>query len=419
MPLRFLLVSTHTEQMTGYSKVSHNLLRQLATLSPMVKVFHFGFQRAPMKIPKPMRQLPEGVVQYDAALNEEPREEGFGFNKFKEYVDMVNPDIVMFYNDAVIVNRFLQTLGLQNEDSPRPAFKIWVYLDQVYKNNAAPLIHHIEMFADKIFAFTEGWRTHLLTLLEDPTHADKVHVLEHGVDKSVFKPLAPQERATIRQGMGIPTDAKVFLNVNRNSDRKRLDLTIMSFVELIKRHLEDPYYLAFVTTARPEVGATYDLMNIYISELKRAGLDVEKYGKRIVIVDNGPPNLIADDAINHIYNACNYGINTSDGEGFGLCQLEHLATGAPQVVLDLGDYHAFLDDQCAVFVKPTEIRYLPARFGMGLYSESASPADIATAMESVEALTDVSRCVKKVEKRGWARICDPFLEMVASSAKKS
>lgn len=145
----------------------------------------------------------------------------------------------------------------------------------------------------------------------------------------------------------------------------------------------------------------------------------EKYGKRIVIVDNGPPNLIADDAINHIYNACNYGINTSDGEGFGLCQLEHLATGAPQVVLDLGDYRAFLDDQCAVFVKPTEIRYLPARFGMGLYSESASPADIATAMEEVEKLTDIPRCVKKVEKRGWARICDPFLEMVASAAKKS
>lgn len=405
--------------MTGYSKVSHNLLRQLATLSPMIKVFHFGFQRAPMKVAKPMRQLPEGVVQYDAALNEEPREEGFGFNKFKEYVDMVNPDIVMIYNDAVIVNRFLHVLGLQNEESPRPSFKIWVYLDQVYKHNATPLIHQIEMFADKIFAFTNGWREHLLTLLEDPTHADKVYTLEHGVDKSVFKPLAPQERATIRQGLGIPLDAKVFLNVNRNSDRKRLDLTIMAFATLLKRHPDDPYYLAFVTTARPEVGATYDLMSIFMNELKHAELDVEKYAKRVVIVDNGPPNLIGDDAINHIYNACNYGINTSDGEGFGLCQLEHLATGAPQVVLDVGDYRAFLDDECAVFVKPTEVRYLPARFGMGLYSQSASPDAIATAMEDVEIQSDVSRCVKKVEKRGWARICDPFLEMVAAAAKKS
>jgi glycosyltransferase involved in cell wall biosynthesis len=405
--------------MTGYSKVSHNLLRQLATLSPMVKVFHFGFQRAPMKVAKPMRQLPDGVVQYDAALNEEPREEGFGFNKFKEYVDMVNPDIVMFYNDAVIVNRFLHTLGLKDDDSSRPSFKIWVYLDQVYKNNAPALIHHIEMFAEKIFAFTENWKSHLVTLLEDPTsHADRVHVLEHGVDKSVFKSLAPQERATIRQGMGIPTDAKIFLNVNRNSDRKRLDLTIMAFVELMKRHPDELYYLAFVTTARPDLGATYDLMSIYMNELKRAGLEAEKYGKRLVIVDNGPPNLIVDDAINHIYNACNYGINTSDGEGFGLCQLEHLATGAPQVVLDVGDYRAFLDDECAVFVKPSQIRYLPARFGMGLYSESASPEEVATAMEAVTAL-DASKCAKKTEKRSWSRVCDPFLELVAAAAKKS
>lgn len=418
MPLRFLLVSTHTEQMTGYSKVSHNLLRQLATLSPLVKVFHFGFQRAPMKIAKPMRALPDGVVQYDAALNEEPREEGFGFNKFKEYVDMVNPDIVMFYNDALVVNRFLNTIGLQNEDSPRPPFKIWVYLDQVYKNNAAPLIHPIEMFADHIFAFTESWKTHLVSLFEDPSHVEKVSVLEHGIDKSIFKSLSNQERATIRQGMGIPPDAKVFLNVNRNSDRKRLDLTIMAFADLLKKHTEEVYYLVFVTTARPELGATYDLMSIYMNELKRQGLDTDTYGKRLVIVDNGPPNLIGDDAINHIYNACDYGINTSDGEGFGLCQLEHLATGAPQVVVDVGDYRAFMDEECAVFVKPSQIRYLPARFGMGLYSESASPEEVSEAMKAVGSLSPL-KCIKKVEKRTWSRICDPFLEMVASATKKS
>lgn len=418
MPLRFLLVSTHTEQMTGYSKVSHNLLRQLATLSPLVKVFHFGFQRSPVRGSKSTRALPEGVVQYDAALNEEPREEGFGFNKFKEYVDMVNPDVVMIYNDALIVNRFFQSLGLQSEESPRPPFKIWVYLDQVYKNNHVSLIHPIETFAEKIFVFTEGWKSHLVTLLEDPTNASKLHVLEHGIDKSVFKPLTTQEREGVRQGIGVPLNAKVFLNVNRNSERKRLDLTIMAFVTLLKRHPSDPYYLVIVTTARPDIGGTYDLLAIYANELKRAGLDTETYGKRMVIVDNGPPNLITDDAINQIYNACNYGINTSDGEGFGLCQLEHLATGAPQVVLDVGDYRAFLDDQCAVFVKPTEIRYLPARFGMGLYTESASPDAIATAMEDVE-IHSSHTCMKKVEKRGWARICDPFLEMVASEAKKS
>jgi hypothetical protein len=65
-PLRFLLVSTHTEQVTGYSKVSHNLLKQLSTLHPIIKLFHFGFQRSPVRPDTPMRPL-ENVIQYDAA----------------------------------------------------------------------------------------------------------------------------------------------------------------------------------------------------------------------------------------------------------------------------------------------------------------------------------------------------------------
>ena len=186
MPTRFLLVSTHTEQMTGYSKVSYNLLKQIATLQPLVKVFHFGFQRSPMKVSKPFRPLPDGIIQYDAALNEEPKEEGFGFNKIKEYVDMVNPDIIMIYNDSLVVNKFLTSLGLK-EDGPKPSFKIWIYLDQVYKNNAPPLIHNIEKHADRIFTFTESWKTHLLTLMENPT-AGNVTSLEHGIDKAIFLP---------------------------------------------------------------------------------------------------------------------------------------------------------------------------------------------------------------------------------------
>lgn len=415
MPTRFLLVSTHTEQMTGYSKVSYNLLKQLATLQPLVKVFHFGFQRSPIKTPKPFRPLPDGIIQYDAALNEEPREEGFGFNKFKEYVDMVNPDIVMIYNDALVINRFLAALGLK-EDGPKPSFKIWIYLDQVYKNTAPPLVHTIEKHADKIFTFTEAWKKHLLTLMENPT-AGQVIPFEHGIDKAVFKSLSPQERATVRSGLGVPPDAKVFLNVNRNSERKRLDISVMAFVDILVRFPTDPYYLVIVTTARLELGGTYDIQGMYMNELKRRGLELEKYMPRCVIVDNGPPNLITDDAINQIYNACDVGLNSSNGEGFGLCQLEHLASGAPQVVIDVGDYRSFMDEDVAVFVKPSQISYLPARFGMGLYAESCTPVEFADGM--LKALTlDKSKCTKKTEKRAWSRICDPFLELVTETYQK-
>jgi hypothetical protein len=88
--------------------VSYNLIKQLATLGPAVKTFHFGFQRHPSH--SSVRKYPEGVVSYDAAANEDPKEEGFGFNKIHEYLEMVNPDVVMIYNDPLIIHRFVEAM---------------------------------------------------------------------------------------------------------------------------------------------------------------------------------------------------------------------------------------------------------------------------------------------------------------------
>ena len=195
-PVRFLLVSTHTEQVTGYSKVSYNLLKQLGTLAPLVKIFHFGFQRTPARLPAPARPI-KGVIQYDAAANEDPKEQGFGFNKFKEYVETVNPDIIMVYNDPIVINQFIQ----QVKDVPK-SWKLWVYLDQVYKGADMGLLRNIENAADRIICFTDTWKQYLLTRLTTPNI--KIDVMEHGVDSLVFKPLSDSERNGIRKNLNIP-----------------------------------------------------------------------------------------------------------------------------------------------------------------------------------------------------------------------
>jgi hypothetical protein len=97
-----------------------------------------------------------------------------------------------------------------------------------------------------------------------------------------------------------------------------------------------------VTVTGPQAGAYYDLHRIFVDQLKRANLPFEEFKTRLMIVDTTPPNTLPDEIINQIYNLTDIGINTSDGEGFGLCQLEHLYTGAPQVVTDVGSYRSFL-----------------------------------------------------------------------------
>jgi len=407
-PIRFLLVSTHTEQVTGYSKVSYNLLKQLGTLAPLIKIFHFGFQRTPARLPTPARPL-TGIIQYDAAANEDPKEQGFGFNKFKEYVDTVNPDIIMIYNDPIVINQFIQ----QVKDVPK-SWKLWVYLDQVYKGADMGLLRNIENASDRIICFTEEWKKYLMTRLTTPNI--KIDVLEHGIDSLVFKPLSDGERAGIRKNLNLKAGDKVFLNMNRNSQRKRLDLTIMAFARILKKFPDAPYHLLLVTGVKPEGGAFYQPLQIYLNELELLGLDNLKYGTRVTIVDTTAPQAyFNDDAINQLYNVADVGINTSAGEGFGLCQLEHMATGAPQVVLALDCYKAFMNDKTSVQLPTTSYSYLQMTAGVGLTEYTTTAEAVAEGMEKALAMCGKETseaCVALARSRPWSKVCDDFLESV-------
>jgi glycosyltransferase involved in cell wall biosynthesis len=135
------------------------------------------------------------------------------------------------------------------------------------------------------------------------------------------------------------------------AQRKRLDLTVQAFVRLLVREKDTPYYLIVATNVVATVGCLLRrLPRIYALELADARTQPPvlcAIAFSVSILHR--PNVIADDGINQLYNVADIGINTSDGEGYGLCQLEHLYTGAPQVVTDVGAYSDFLDDRVAQF----------------------------------------------------------------------
>ena len=407
--MRFVLISTHVDQTTGYSKVVSNLLQQVSSLSPKVKTFHFGFQRHPER--KNMRKTPEGIVAYDAAANEDPKEEGFGFNKINEYLEMVGPDVVMIYNDPMIIARFIQTMKFKKGESP---FKLWLYVDQVYTGIAPPLMDELNKAADQVYCFTDSWAK---TYTEYGPNIPMPKIIEHAVDSTIFSNLPLTQRAGLRKNVGLPTEAIVFLNANRNSQRKRQDLTIMGFVELLRRHQDKPLWLLMVTGVDPQKGAYYDIQRIFADQLTRAGLDPNVYGKRMAIVDTAPPNVLNDDGINQIYNMCDIGINTSDGEGFGLCQLEHLYTGAPQIVTDVGAYRSFLPANTTTFVRPGPLVYQAAGMPLGLSAPSFNPDDVATAMETtVNKYQTMRAAISEVKFKTWSDVCAPWLADLTTQA---
>jgi glycosyltransferase involved in cell wall biosynthesis len=244
----------------------------------------------------------------------------------------------------------------------------------------------------------------------------KIDVMEHGVDTLVFKPMADSERMGIRKNLSIHPNAKVFLNMNRNSQRKRLDLTIMGFARLLKKLPDETLHLLLVTGVKPEGGAFYQPLQIYLNELELLGLDNLKYGTRVSIVDTTPPTAyFNDEAINQLYNVADVGVNTSNGEGFGLCQLEHMATGAPQVVLDLDCYKAFMTPETSVRCPLTSYSYLQMTAGVGLTEYTSTAEEVASAMEKSLGMLGretSEKCISVARSRPWSKICDAFLESI-------
>ena len=404
--MRFVLVSTHIDQTTGYSKVSMNLVKQLATLSPKVKTFHFGFQRHPSRASS--RKYPDGVTSYDAAANEDPKEEGFGYNKIHEYLEMVQPDVVMIYNDAYTIAKFVESMKHVRGTSP---YKLWIYLDQVYTGISPPLIEMIHTHADRVYCFTDIWKK---AFLNYGPFSD-VRVLEHAVDPNIFAAVSDDTKMNIRSKMGVPTNAIVFLNANRNSQRKRLDLTISGFVGLLKSDPSTPYHLVIASNLQPNTGAYYDVQRIFTAELKDNGLDPQSFARRLLLVDTSPPNVWSDEAIGQLYNIADIGINTSDGEGFGLCQLEHMYTGAPQIVTDVGSYRTFLDDTTSEFIAPSGKMYFAGGMPHGFSAPTFRDVDVTQAMIRVlDTLSEKRIAIRNYSFKSWSRVCDGLLEDIMS-----
>jgi glycosyltransferase involved in cell wall biosynthesis len=225
--------------------------------------------------------------------------------------------------------------------------------------------------------------------------------------------MTEQERVAIRNNMNIPKNGVIFLNANRNSQRKRLDLTVQSFVRLLKREKDTPYYLIIATNISPQSGAHYDLPRIFALELAEAGLPPNSFANRLFLVDTAPPNVMADDGINQLYNVADIGINTSDGEGYGLCQLEHLYTGAPQVVTDVGTYRSFLDERVARFVASDFKVYAAGTMPLGGQFAMFHPEKVADAMESaIENITQLRETIKNYRFKSWSGVCDEWLDKI-------
>lgn len=321
-PKTVLIACTHPSQPTGYARVGAALANGFAARGMAVTVF--GYQNV---IPRTV-SMHQAVTILDVA-KEVQNPFAFGESLLAAHLARTSYDKVILYNDVLVLRSFLDALA--NIRIPR----LIIYLDLVHDDQLG--VQDIVRRADEIWVFSDYWKG----ALESTSEIDvPVHVVPHGVD-SCFRPLDPQ---ACRKALGLPAQGLIVLNTNRNSYRKALDVTIRVFLEVYKRHHCPKDFFLFLNCNTSSCDTGYDIPFLIRAECQRLGLDWQDVAQHRIL---GMPNagFLSDETLCQLYNACDVGINTCTGEGFGLPTLEHGSLGKPQLATATGGLRDLLKNE--------------------------------------------------------------------------
>ncbi len=291
---------------TGYARVLHGIL---GPLRHRFEITHFG-----LNCVKPPAD-PGWRVEPNLLLGDV-----FGAERLPGLLDEVRPDLVFLNFDPWLFGVYRETLAVCARP-PRVVSYCPVEFPPPSPRWAAPLAA-----LDRLVFYNEfGRRTMLAAFdqLPDAERPDRLPATDcvpHGVDADVFHPLdRRQARERLFPDRPELRGAFLVLNANRNVARKRVDLTLEAFAEFAR---DKPDAWLYLHMGMRDRGVDVPAL------ARRLGIA----GRLLLTTESPERPEVTDEHLNLIYNACDVGVNTATGEGWGLVAFEHAATGAAQVV---------------------------------------------------------------------------------------
>jgi glycosyltransferase involved in cell wall biosynthesis len=316
---------------TGFGNVAKNVLGILhATGKYEIEIFGINYHGMPSPYQKIYNIWPAmDVVEGDP----------YGRKRFCQHALQSEFDILFIIQDSFIVDflpELIPALNKQMNDSnvKRKPFKSIMYYptDSIIK----PLWYYNMSFVDKLVSYTKfGVEEAKLAAKEleqmvPDTSKNKINfesvnnidVIYHGFNETDFFPLKAQDIQEFRRHyFKSHADDFIFMNINRNQQRKDIPRTLVAFKEFKKLR---PKSLLYLHMAKKDQG--WD-----IAELCK-GLNLH-IGVDVVLPDKFEPNQgYPVEVVNMLYNSVDCGISTTTGEGFGLQWLEFMACNKPVIM---------------------------------------------------------------------------------------
>ena len=316
----------------------------------------------------------------------------FGSDRIAELVQRIKPDLVWVTNDFWIgINLWHQIKELK-ETIP---FKFFCYtpIDSygIYPETMPPTQEWDGLATYTRFGAEE---------LEKAGYGKHIDIVGHGTDSAKFFPM---DKTECRKALGVPEDVFIVFNGNRNQPRKRIDLTIKAFIEFA---LDKPDARLWLNMGKKDMG--WDLVPLF----KRVARDMEydSVGKLILTSSAfSTENCLPVEQLNQVYNAVDIGLNTCIGEGWGLVNTEHAATGVAQLVPDHTSLKEIFHNVPRIPVESWEV---DRNYGLDRGQPSASKA--------AELLTQYYEDRKLLASAGklcYERMCETELSWPAVTSK--
>ena len=383
---RILLCGTYPiGTSNGYSKVVYYISKFLGQYED-IELSIYGFQNFANTAGAAIRNdIPSRVKIHDAYATENPKRNGFGELEISKYIKENPQDIIIIFNDNIVTSAIAKNI-LNDCGINKDKFKLVSYMDQVYPYQKKEYIELLNTHFDAIIVFTPYWADIAKKMGIRSTMP--MYIFPHGFDTRLYYPIPTN---ISRFYFNYDIDAYMVLNINRNQPRKCWDITIMSWVQFVERHYQVNIknmkgdFKVNKHTKRPiklvvgtQMDGYWDLMDVIENEVKFRDVPLDYVKNTIIPVQN--PQQLSDKEINILYNACDIGLNTCNGEGFGLGSSEMGGIGKPQIAPCIGGLQEFLNDGCSTLIKPVTAIYLDNKNkGIGGKAEITSPNDYAEA----------------------------------------
>lgn len=375
---------------TGFARVSHSIIENI---KDRVDITGFGvnYQGNPHQL---------GIDIYPATGGPE---DPMGFSKIADTVNRAKYDFIYMLQDVWVINRYLAEIKSKVDVDKIP--KIIIYFPVDAEEHDKEWYSNFDIVT-KIVTYTEYAKG---VVLEASPELD-IDVIPHGVDSDKFY-TSFRSRDEAKQEVFAKQKSYadfIVLNSNRNQPRKRLDLTLRGFKIFAEGKDDVAIYMHCGV-----IDSSIDVVKLAV----RLGIDNKLVMTNLI---RGPQS-VSDEDLNLILNACDVGINTSLGEGWGLCAIEHAATGAPQIVPDSSACKELFGDDIGILI-PTVADY--TFDGVMTVGKLVSPEGVAEALEIAYKAHKEGRDIGKdgkvkflSDKYDWKVIAEQWYSAIVEATK--